>query len=294
MLNKLIEKIEADRPFSPLLNIEDIVALVDYANLEIDGRLLFYGVSFRIKDSIGKLYKLRVYASVEAAVRQEGVVLLVPHVLPAFLGRDRNYLLFEFLEGRLLADNEKPDTFFQIGKICGEVNNLRDTDNNGRELEKRYYQKIDCFFKKNIVSYGDHQKIISTYREFMRDIKYEVVLGFNDIQKCNFMISSDNKLYFIDEDAVEYNIKGYGFDNVIERFYYSCQNLVEFQEEYTEAFFSGYNSVNCANFLSKNYKQFSLFLYLIDNAIYFLRTGRVQEMAIELKKLLKCNKIEAA
>jgi hypothetical protein len=284
MLNELKEKIKKDKPFSGLLNIEDIVALSDYSDREIDGRFLFYGISLQIKDFDGKFYKLRTYSSIEAAIRKERLILLVPHSLPKFYGRDRNYLLFEFLQGRSLTVNERPDVFFKIGKMCGEVNNLQQEDEKKYELKESYCQKINCIFEQDIVPYQNYQEIISNYRKVLSEEKYEVTLGFNDIQRCNFMIGLDDKLYFTDEDALEYNIKGYGFHDVIFRF---CPSTSGFIKEYKRAFFLGYNSINSSIFLNQDYIKFASFLFQVDSALFCLRLGRRKDMEFELKKLLK-------
>ncbi len=287
MLNHLKERIKRDKPFSELLdiNIVDIAQLREYNNSEISGRLLFYGVSFRIRDSIGRLYKLRAYSSVETAVEQESIVQLIPHILPKFYGRDRNYLVFEFLRARPIIDNESPDIFYKIGKMYGEVNSLKAGDDKKQELKEIYYQKIDCFLEQGIVSRQNHQKILGIYRKLCRNITYKVVLGFNDLNKGNFMIDLENKLYFVDEDAIEYNIKGYGLDNMIYRFYFGSPPI-EFKDEYTKAFFLGYDSVNSSVFLNQGYQKLLTFLFMIDNVLYFFRTERTKDMHYELKRLL--------
>jgi len=286
MFDDLKEKIYKDKPFSDILNIVNIERLDDCKDSEFDLKLRYYGVPLQIQDSNGKFYKIRAKPSTGEAKKNERLIRLIPDILPKFYGRDRNYLLFDFLQGRTSAENENPDILFKIGKICGQVNRLKAKGNKKQELEESYCQKINYFFENGKISLRDCRRTLRIYKKLIMKIKYEVVLGFNDIRKSNFMIGLQDKLYFVDEDGIEYNIKGYSFDNIMLRLYFPHVPH-ESSEKYIKTFILGYNSVNSLNFLNEEYMRLLNFLFLIDNALYLLNMGKINGLESQLRRLLR-------
>jgi len=230
----------------------DIEKLDVYGSFE--RKLSTYGLSLRIKDYQGKFYKLRVFPSTKMAEKQESIVQLVSKIFPKFYGRDRNYLLFEFLDARTISKDENPDIFLRIGEMCGEVNNIKADGNAKKDLEEHYYTVIESFLKKGIISSEDLRRILMVYKKLLCEIQYKVVLSIMDIQFANFMLDSQNKLYFVDEDGIDYNIQGYGFDTFSDKF----------DKKQIKYFFKGYNSVNSIKFYDKDYEKLVIFLHLVE------------------------------
>ncbi|MBW2046051.1 MAG: hypothetical protein JRI96_14410 [Deltaproteobacteria bacterium] len=94
-----------------------------------------------------------------------------------------------------------------------------------------------------------------------------------------YIIDSGGRLYFIDEDALGYNIKGFGFSRVSTTFNYD-------QAKY---FFKGYNSINDIGFFSQDYIKFDCLLYSIAMVEYILRFWEKckNSLSFELKNLLR-------
>jgi hypothetical protein len=277
MLDDCIRKVTKDKPFADRLDIVNIEKLASYRASEFNQRLLYYGISFRILGSDGKYYKLRMESSIEAAEEKERVIRSAQSVFPNYYARDRNYLLTEFLQGRILSEQEEPGTFFKIGEMCGEINKISAEFDKKRKLEQHYYELIDSFFKEKKISGEDHRRILKLYDGLLKKIHYEVVLGFTDFQRYNFIVTVHKKIYFVDEGGVNYNIKGYGFNNVMNGFYF-FRLTPELNHNYIKSFFRGYNSANSTSFLNDEYLRLVAFLEEIDNAQYLLRLGRVRTL----------------
>ena len=244
-----MKKIKKDKPFSDLINITHIEPLhTHYGNIGC-------ATSFKIQDSQGKFYKLRVEPKSSTAEEREQFIKAVSHFLPLCYGRDREYLLFEFLQGReLVTENESLDLFFKIGTMYGEINKLK-YDGSKEEMEDKMCRKIKFIFHKKIISAQDYKIVSAIYDELRRTIEYDIVLEVADFSRSNFMIVSPNKVYLVDDGALKYKMKGYGL---------IPQRLPGTNKEQREALFNGYKSVNSLDFFKKDYKKLLTLLYSID------------------------------
>lgn len=252
MFNELKKRIKKDKPFINLIKIKAIEAIGKYFNCKLS-RL--GEAATCIKDASGRLYKLRMVRTIEMAKRGERIVRLVPHILPKFYGRDRNYLLFEYLQGRMLTRNEKPEIIFQLGKMCGEANKFKADIAEKRKFVEYYYSVIKSFFKRKLINFKEYRNILKTYEFLLKKIKHEVVLGITDMWLPNFLLASQNRVFLVDELALDYNIQGYVF-MLLSRL---CS------KEQEKLFFKGYASVNSIKFLSPTYKKLIIFIKLLES-----------------------------
>ncbi|MBW2046053.1 MAG: hypothetical protein JRI96_14420 [Deltaproteobacteria bacterium] len=280
MFDYLREKIKKDRPFLSLVNISNIKKMSVYGNPE--RKLFSYGLSVQIRGSKGQCYKLRVSPSIKVAKEYERIIRSVRHIFPKFYGRDRNYLLFELLDGRTLDEDEKPDVFFKIGKMCAEISKYKAGPNKKRELESYYCKLIRTLLQKKTISQKDYHKILDSYEYLVQKIEYDVVLVITDIKKANFMLDSHGKLYFIDEDGVDYNIKGFWFDRL------------DFNKEQYKAFFKGYDSVDSLCFFNKKYERLVAFISSVSMLDFLLTLGEetTEGFKCELSHFLEIAKKE--
>ncbi|MBW2046075.1 MAG: hypothetical protein JRI96_14530 [Deltaproteobacteria bacterium] len=280
MFNELKEKIKKDKPFLDLINIRSVKKMPSYGDLK--RRFLSYGVNVRIRDSNGKFYKLKVSPSIRIAKKYERIINLVPHILPKFYGRDRNYLLSEFLDGRTLTKDESLDIFFEAGKMCGEISKYKAEPNKKKEFENINCKIIKSLLKKQVISSKDYQKILKSYEYLAQKIEYDVVLAPLDIKLSNFMLDSQNKLYFVDEDGIDYNINGVWLD------------YLKFDKKQNKAFLKGYHSVSPLRFFNnKEYLRLAIFISSLHMLDFFLRLGEetTEYFNYELRHLLKIAKI---
>ena len=126
-----------DKPFSNLINIIQIEEIISTTPHRV----------FKVQDSRGKFYKLKKYKSRKSAKERENTVQLVPQFFPKYYGRDKNYLLFDYVQGRNLIRNENLDIIYKIGKMSGEMNKYKFSNNYAIGSAKKNY---DEFFKKGI------------------------------------------------------------------------------------------------------------------------------------------------
>lgn len=267
----IIKKILKDNPFSNLMNIIQIEELISTIPHMV----------FKVQDSRGKFYKLKKYELSEQIKKIESAIQLVPQFFPKFYGRDGNYLMFDFLQGRTLIENENLNIIYKMGRMCGEMNKYKFSNNYAINSAKNDYdelsrKKIKFFLKEKIITSMDYQRILRIYEKLKQGIEYDIVLDIYDISPTNFMIDSENKLYCIDEKTLSYFIKGFSF---IRPFLYW------FSKEQKKHFLNGYDSVNSSEFFHKDYERFVTLVYYVVKAFYKFKTGR--DYSSELKGLIE-------
>lgn len=261
-----------DRPFSNLIKVTPIEDLISYR----DGILMKSIRAFKVQDFNKLFYKLRVYNSIDYAKQRETKIRLAPQFFLKFYGRYKNYLLLDFLQGTTLVNIKDPslDIFFKIGEMCGEINKLK--INGKKEAELSFHKQIKYILRKKVISAEDYSIILRTYEKLTQKIEHDIVLEIFDITRNNFMIDSQNKVYFIDEDGIDYKVKGFGFVEPLLRW---------FNKEQKKIFFEGYNAVNSTAFFNSDYEKFVYFLYYVEKI--WLRIRAVSDYSDMLKRLLE-------
>lgn len=260
-----------DKPFG--MEIKEIKSLSG------DGALS--GQSFVVINNEGVKFKLRACSDVEHAKRIETNVKLLPHAFPKFFGRDRNYVLFEWVDGELWYDalgKPIPDSiFYQLGKIIGEAHELNDV---------KPGKSADGFFSALLRDIKDSGKVSSEfikaisdkYSKLRKGLKVDVVLEINDIHPRNFIISDLDKperakLYFVDEDGFGHKIKGLGMAKPL-----FIEKIVK-KESQLKAFWNGYKEHHSNDYFDKDYQNFVTFVQL------------VRSLAVKCRKNLDTSKI---
>lgn len=256
-MDKKINDILKDKPFSKLLKIKKIELLAGEGALSNQTYLLI------VEDN--KKYKLRCCSKIEQAERIERNVKLLPNAFPKFLGRDKNYVLFEWIDGELLYDvlskSIPKEVYYQIGEIVGEAHALNDI-NLSKSPDKFFNYIIKQIEEGKQIGDDLLKKIVQIYKKLKGKLKVDIVLEINDIQPRNFMIKNrlnpeKIKVYFVDEDGFGHKIKGLGLAKPL-----LIEGLIKTKEQ-KDAFWEGYNKHHDSTYFDNKYQEFVKFMQII-------------------------------
>jgi|WetSurMetagenome_2_1015567.scaffolds.fasta_scaffold71583_1 thiamine kinase-like enzyme len=214
---------------------------------------------------------------------------------PKLLGRVRNDVLFEYIEGKDLRENEPARIFYQIGRIAARINHIKvkgDMDLRfNTQLEElvtgkfRFNSKI--FARKNKLGRWKKPKAIMTWQQ-ANEIKevYDylrkkagpiMALDANDITDGNFRLGDNGKVYFVDIEAIKPRARGFG----IAKFFMQWGKKKERQQYFEK----GYNSVSPMNFFKKEYADFCFLSFLMQRINYKVNLFQKQDYKEDIKRL---------
>ncbi|MBI2666678.1 hypothetical protein HYX13_03645 [Candidatus Woesearchaeota archaeon] len=266
----LIELIKQERPFAPSLQIKQIISLESKAAIS--------GESFQIIDAIGKKYKLRRCENEEKAKEIEAHVRRLPRYFPRFYGRDRYYLLFEWMDGELFQDMENisPEICYKVGKIMGEAHALEELDPH-KKVGKWYAGRFREIKKAGILDEENLAKVQLFYKNHRKKLQLDVVLEFHDAGLPNLMYK-EGRVYYVDEGGFGKKVKGLGLTKPLRWMKTAGQK---------EAFWRGYNEHYSSDYFDNDYQRFMEFLQLLRTLAWLPKKGRdVTEVKKRLLELI--------
>ena len=127
------EEILSQQPFRRILRIAKVNSLLGINSLS--------GDTFQVIGSDKKIYKLHYADKLSEAKQVENNVLLFPQIFPKFHGREGRYLLFDWIEGRMLTKEDKDLSIYKkLGELCADVHNSNQCIG----------QDIDSYFVKRL------------------------------------------------------------------------------------------------------------------------------------------------
>ncbi len=186
--------------------------------------------------------------------------------LPKIIFKKDKNLILEHINGRNCTKNDADDVAYEIGRICGIVNN---TGIDEREIKKRSdYEEIFFKYLKNVVKKGviSNKNSISceeAYKFYRDRIEIITSLDADDVHCDNFMLTG-NKIYFVDVDSIKVRIKGRGVTKAFSRWFR--------KEDQRKKFINGYNTVNSLDFYHGDYRKFCELNFLITSIYYGLES----------------------
>lgn len=250
----------------------------------------------------GKRYVMRRCPSLKHAKQHEKLSnRLEKHgFLPKLLGRSGKVLLYHYIEGRDLKNNEKAEAFKKLGMIAAHVNTIKSRGNPDRyflgllnELVKgKVTQTVKS--KRRValdIQSGIRRKLkekalftkeqgneIKKIYFYLRDFaKPKIVLDIVGINPGNFRLSKEGKIYFVDVDAVKSDFKGFGINRCFKYFSKSVKKQ--------ESLRKGYESVSSMQFLNKEYRDLCNLSSLIRTINVACQTGK--DYKKDIRTLLK-------
>lgn len=234
------------------------------------------GQAFLVTDGSSR-HKLRECDSCRKAKELEQRLKKVTQlgILPKFHGRDGRYLLFDFIEGRDLVKQEGPAVIHKLGQMVGKLNKVKV---NKYDHNKYFLGSLDYLLKNDTIDKQLYDDILAGYRTLGSKIKLQYCMDYKDMQPSNVRMSTDGKLYFIDEEAMRQRFKGFGLAKPFMKW---------FDEAQRAAFENGYNTVSDIGFFDADLEKFSGLYYLVVNTRVKHEGKRPhQKNLARLKKLL--------
>jgi len=223
-----------------------------------------------------KKYLLRICKDKETALRYTRLYKKLKRFgfFPKLIESEGKYLLFEYLIGRDLKEKEDKKNIFQVGKICGQINKTKSYG----KYEDKFLLKLEEVNKLKIFPLGVVEKVRERYNGLKRKIGPKIGLDAGDVTHDNFRLSN-GKVYFVDIEAIKYQIKGIGITKAFISWFK--------QKEERESFRKGYNSVYSMNFFSKDYFELCSFIFLIQRIRYQFKKGNQTLVKIAIKRINK-------
>lgn len=241
------QEVLQERPFSRLLKNPLFVPLKDYQKSSAMPYLVIDGE---------RQYKLRRCTSEDWAKALERIFqsLADINIMPHFYGRDRDYLLLDFLKGDILKSDKRLSRFFyQLGQKIGRLHNLPvDEDiklEKGKTIDQYFFSSLDRLEKQEIISKSIGQRIRRFYQAIMPPER-EIGYTYHDFQYYNCIVSND-EVFIVDEPSFGITLKGLSFVKPL--------IFILRKAEEQNAFLSGYESVRSARFFTEHQSYYQLY-----------------------------------
>jgi hypothetical protein len=255
-MDQRIDEIKRKRPFKELIIISNIKPLL--------AKSARSGESFQIVSEKGKMYKLRYCFTLKAARNIEKNVNLFPKAFPKLYLREGKFLLFEWVDGKELAEGVTEIDSYKIGKLLGELHELN-IKTSSREAYKELKQRFAILEKAKVFDPDTFEQIKDKYKQLRKKLKVDFLLEIYDAGPKNFVISKKGKVYFIDQGGMGHHIKGMGFSALLDKTFSKDQRLIA-------SFWKGYNEHHSRDYFDRDYQRLVRILTYI-----FLISVRVKE-----------------
>ncbi|MGK0209414.1 MAG: hypothetical protein ACI83O_000691 [Patescibacteria group bacterium] len=237
--------------------------------------------------------KAKLYESISKKLQKE-------EILPIFIQRQDEKVFYEYLVGRDLNENESPKVFYEIGKICAIINNVKPpisheinnifntqlkelTTGNYKKYTKEEYnekkrrrpnERHDRRRIKAIITKKEKKKINSINLKLINSTGAKIAYDAFDVSPANFRLSK-GKVYFVDIDAIKLKIRGLGIAKCLYRWTKS--------KAQKDALLKGYHSKSSNKNISEEYRNLLNLRYLIQALHDKAKLGR--EYKVQLKSL---------
>jgi hypothetical protein len=234
------------------------------------------GEAFQVLDSEGRRFKLRSCASVARATRIERNVKHMARGLPQFMGRDRNYLLFEWVEGQSLHELRSTSipipVFRELGRLAGAAHALDEVAK--WATADRYFKSLIRTLKKTKRVPRDFLRRLKRHHKLLRGSReIPVVLEIGDFHPRNFMFDAVDdpeavRGWFVDEAGFTYRIKGLGLAKPL-----FTEKLIKTPEQ-LDAFWQGYGEFHSNAYFDADYQAYVAFVQRVRTLASKAKRGR--------------------
>lgn len=230
----------------------------------------------------GAKYVLRICPDEETANKYLGYYKKFKRhgFFPRLLETRGKYMLFEFINGRMAKESEEPEFIFQVGKICALINKVR--AKNDYQKSRKFYRKLEEIKTKKIISDKLALKAEEVYRKLDERVFLKASLDAGDVTNDNFMVGLDNKVYFVDIEAIKPNIKGMGIAKAFSTWFKTTEAQKEFMR--------GYESISSMDFYTEDYAKMTTLIFFVQRIRFKAEKGEqyyVKRTINKLERLLE-------
>lgn len=246
------------------------------------------GTAFRAVDDQGQAYKLRDCGSERRAVEIEGYLRSLPWLFPAFVARDRQYVLTELLaDHRTLTRHELLSNANRVGQIAARLH-AAGRDGQTVPWSRRVVAATTSFgrFASDLLVVGARSGIslgsmLRIARKTLRRLaKYgiPIELELDDVHKDNFLWRpEDDDLRYVDEEAVGLAPRGLSMATLLK-----TANL----SDTLEAYRAGFAEQGDAQWMVPGYVEWLLLLDAVRRVSHKLRRGvRPEKLPDEIAEI---------
>ena len=251
----------------------------------------------------GKKYVVRRCSNLSKAKYYESISKKLEKYdfLPKLFGRFGKDVLYEFIEGRDLRQNEKSFVFEQLGEIGAFVNKQKIESNPNFKFNKTLRELISGKYvpsskvlmrrkrsnirkePKAVLSSKEANKIKKLYSYLMKKTKAKLRMDISDFVPGNFRLRK-GKVYLVDVESIKPAIKGMGVAKCFRGF---CNT-----KKRKELFIKGYTNVSSIDFLNETYLDLCHLLFAVQALHFKVQVNRdYKEDLDKIEKLLKKYKI---
>lgn len=253
------EDVLRDKPFGHLMQISEIKLTTGGSSR----------ATYRVRSHDGQFYKLRTAPGESKAQLMEARVRTLSDLFPRFFGRDRNYLLFEFLNGQEMdhylktmppqeAQEKAPALFYKMGQFHARAHQLK-AEGASEQLDANIHQWLGDLHSHNLLTPEEWRQAQFLYDETRRDNNYQFYFDLKGSAFDNFMFVGDI-LYYVDEGGIE-NIKWMGLAKLIVKAAEGSRKKQK-QPNLMTSFIEGYQSSGLP-FIDRGARTLVVFYYLV-------------------------------
>lgn len=255
MVSPEVQHILDDKPFAGKLIVRDLRSLA--------GEHALSGKTYLVVEQDGKIrYKLRACVDEARAKHIEQNLIIFQRFFPKFYGRDRNYILTEALQGYRISTREELMTNAQkIGRMCAEIHQSQ--IEGSHDMRKYFYKRLNWLKENKVIDDAFYQKAAMRYEVSVKNLDLRVALDLSDIHEGNIMINKEGNMLFVDEDAMEYRVKGLGLAKLLKKMQ---------QEGELREFLNGYNEVANGDYLTPEYRDHLLLVETVRSIAFKLQS----------------------
>jgi len=272
MENKILEKIKRN-PFG--IEVKKIISL--------NSDNAISGESFCIVSKREKKYKLRCCRNLKRAKEIENNIRNFTWAVPKFYGRRGRFLLFAWVEGKILSESMPSKIYFELGKMIGRIHASEKKVK--FDVDSLFYLKFERLKDSKVFSKLELNKIRKLYSNLKSKINVKSVIELADFHEGNFIVNKNGKVFFVDEEGINKSIKGFGFSKPLLEFGW-MKDLKR-----RKAFWKGYNKYYDNSFFAGDYEKFIGLIYAVRiiGGRYQRGADYLEEKKYLLKLLDECN-----
>jgi len=182
---------------------------------------------------------------------------------PNLYYKEKNKILFEYIDGRDCKKSDALKVAYQVGKICATINKLklRSVDKDSKNVN----YALELFRKNNFLNEEDIRALEVRYETMRNKLKPKLTVEFDDVYAENFRLRK-GKVYLVDIEDIDYKYQGRGIGKAFLRWFKTKKQRQKFKQ--------GYESIASMKFVTEDYLQFLYLNFLTFSLAYKVKNRK--------------------